>query len=344
MANSPPQLDDLITMNREIAALVQAGVPLELGLRGLVGNGASRFEQLADRLANRLSSGQSLANALNEEGTAVSPVYTAVIEAGLASGKLPQALESLAASGQILQETRRRIGLAAIYPAICLVVAYALFCQFVIVVAPRLLAVIDFLPNQWPVRLLEFLSLYRNYITMVVPASIFAAFVVTFLLRHGLTRSLWQWLTSFRWVIGRSLNLAQFTELLAMQIEQKTPLSRAIVLAAYSTSDSGLQRQMLEAEQKLKNGSTLADSLRSATLLPPLVHWMLASGERQGTLEATLRQLSETYRRRALYRAAIVKVWLPVVMTIGFTGFVGLAYGLGFVIPLRAFLQGLMQE
>ena len=71
---------------------------------------------------------------------------------------------------------------------------------------------------------------------------------------------------------------------------------------------------------------------------------MIATGEKQGTLAATLRQLTDMYRRRALRSAAIVKVWLPVTMTICFTGALGLTYGLAFFIPLRAFLIGLMKE
>ena len=118
MASHAPRLDDLILLNREIAALVKAGVPLELGLRGLAGSVGTRLGQLSERLSKRLAMGQSLPDALAEEGPAVSPVYTAVMEAGLASGRLPEALESMAVSGQVLQETRRRVWLAILYPAL----------------------------------------------------------------------------------------------------------------------------------------------------------------------------------------------------------------------------------
>ena len=90
MSDRSPNLDDLISLNHEIAALARAGIPLELGLRGLASGTGSRLTRLADRLADRLASGRSLPDALAEEGPAVSPVYTSVIEAGLASGRLPR--------------------------------------------------------------------------------------------------------------------------------------------------------------------------------------------------------------------------------------------------------------
>ena len=344
MNQSPPNLDDLISLNQEIAGLVKSGVPLELGLRGLSGSSGTRFQKLSNRLADRLASGRSLPDALADEGPAVSPIYTAVIEAGLSSGRLPQALESLASSGQILQETRRRIFLASIYPTVCVIVAYALFCVFVTVVAQHLITVMDLVPQSWPVDLLRILHRNQRYFTMVIPSATLAVVIVTLLLRNGPTRGIWKWLTSLRWLIGRSLNWAQFTELLALQVDQKCPLPRAIVLAADSTDDRQLHREARVVSEKLNSGASFTEALQTATSLPPLVRWMLASGEKQGTLSLTLRQLSDTYRRRALSRASIVKVWLPVATTICFTGVIGLTYGLAFFIPLRAFLEGLMVE
>jgi hypothetical protein len=86
------------------------------------------------------------------------------------------------------------------------------------------------------------------------------------------------------------------------------------------------------------------DALKSAKSLPPLVNWMLATGEKQGTLAVTLRQLADMYRRRALQQAATLRIWIPVVITICVTGTIGLAYGLIFLIPMRALITGLMQE
>src|SRR5262249_51557745 len=79
---SEPKLEDLICLNQEIAAFVKAGIPLELGLKGLSGSLGNRLGKLSNRLADRLSNGMNLSDALAEEGPVVSPVYTAVVEAG----------------------------------------------------------------------------------------------------------------------------------------------------------------------------------------------------------------------------------------------------------------------
>ena len=233
--------------------------------------------------------------------------------------------------------------LASLYPLICAVVAYALFCGFIAVVVPHLNAARELLPHSWPIELLWKLHHYRGYFTLVVPATVVTVAVVSRWLRHDVTRGFWQGLTSFRWVIGRSLNWAQFTELFALRWTTTRPSQRHLFWPPTRQTTFGGNARC-EVGKKLTSGATLTESTRSAVSLPPLVRWMLATGEKQGRLPATLRQLSETYRRLALRRAAIVKVWLPVIMTICFTGAIGLAYGLAFFLPLRAFLMGLTEE
>ena len=129
-----------------------------------------------------------------------------------------------------------------------------------------------------------------------------------------------------------------------MQLEHSTPLARAFTLAADTTDNNRFHREARHVSENLAQGNTLSKSLSSVSSLPPLVRWMLVTGEKQGTLTLTLRQLADTYRRQALRQAADLKTWLPVIITIGVTGTIGLAYGLVFFIPLRALLFGLMNE
>ena len=344
MSHPSPSLNDLISLNREIAAMIRAGIPLELGLRGFSGGGGGRLMRLSDRVADRMSNGQTLSMALAEEGPAVSPIYTAVVEAGIASGNLPRALESIADASELIQETRNRVTLALVYPAICLMVAYGSFCAFLVMVVPRLMLAREMFPKSWPIETLDFLSTHQRYFTMVIPAVVFAFVVVTIFLRNGILRSVWHRLVSFRWVMGSAMDWAQFSELLALQLEHNSPLPRSIVLAADATNNPRWKRESRAIAESLTRGATLKQSLESASSMPALTRWMLATGEKQGTLVETLRQLSDTYRRRAMRRAAILKVWFPVTLTAVLTAVIGLAYGLAFFIPLRVFLMGLAYE
>src|SRR3954466_9501814 len=100
-------IEHLIALNDEIAALARAGMPLERGLMGVGGDLPGRLGRIASAIGRRMESGQTLPEALEAEGPAVPATYRAVVEAGLKSGRLAEALEGLATFARNYVELRK---------------------------------------------------------------------------------------------------------------------------------------------------------------------------------------------------------------------------------------------
>ena len=100
-------LNDLLALNQEIAALVRAGVPLERGLADLGADMPGRLGKAAASLAERTARGESLEQALADQAVTLSPAYRAVVQAGVRAGRLPAALEAVAASAHRTAETQQ---------------------------------------------------------------------------------------------------------------------------------------------------------------------------------------------------------------------------------------------
>ena len=344
---APPRLDDLLALNREIIALVKAGIPLELGLRGLGGSVASRLSGLTERLADRLSNGLSLADALEQEGPAVSPVYTAVVGAGLQSGRLGEALESLTLSAQVNQDARQRIALALVYPAIVLVIGHALFVLFVLTVTPAYLSTAEMFrfPNCLAFDVLRMLHGSVPIWGVLIPVALVASLIVILLVRGPRAGSLMAWsLVPGVASVHRYLSWSQFVELLRLQVSHGLPLEAAFRRAGDATDNRRLQQAAARVSDELQRGASLAEAIPHAKALPPLMRWMLATSEQEGTLIQTLELLSASYRRRALHRAAMFKTWLPVITTVCVSGVIVLVYSLLFFIPMTELWRGLMHE
>ena len=64
-----------------------------------------------------------------------------------------------------------------------------------------------------------------------------------------------------------------------------------------------------------------------------------ADGRRDGALLTALRSSAAAYRRRALHQAEFIRVFLPVVLTVGIGGSVVLAYAVTVFAPYAAFLR-----
>jgi len=129
------RLEELLALNEEIAALVRAGVPLELGLREYGSSMRGAIGRLSQRLSDRMENGLSLQEALDEEGDHLPGVYRAVVEAGLRAGRLPEALETLSRVARSLLALHRQVVSALIYPAIVLVLIFLMtfaFAEYII--------------------------------------------------------------------------------------------------------------------------------------------------------------------------------------------------------------------
>jgi general secretion pathway protein F len=351
MADSPSypiSFDDLIALNDEIAALIRAGVPLEVGLEGFAGSASGRLADVSARLAGRLGKGQSLAEAIDFEGARLPSVYRAVVEAGQRSGRLPQAMESMSTFSRNLQDIRQSVSQALIYPCIVLVTAYYLFWFFLGHVMPSM-DLMTFPPQGDTTD--GALSVVRSVLDTVtslghIPPVLLVLLLVWWMVisktasrTRGLAGVALRSIPGLRGAV-RYFYLANFSEMAALLLDQGVPISTAWHLAAETTGD---RRLIADAEHMIavaQRGEILSESALSATSFSPFMQWMLRSGERQGSLVASLRQVQSVYRRRALHRVEWFKVLLPTFLT-AVIGSSVLLYALALWLPLTESMKQL---
>ncbi|NQV28019.1 MAG: type II secretion system F family protein [Rhodopirellula sp.] len=352
------RLEELLALNDEIGALIRAGVPLDLGLRqygminqpGIPGEYKDRHAisvalgRLSNRLADRISSGNSLQAAIDQEGDHLPGIYRAVVEAGIRAGRLPEALEALSVVARVLLKLHRQIVAALIYPAIVLGMVWLLLIGFAEYIIPRLLQTWEFLRLD-PGPAMQMLVLIRDtlpYWGIGTPVLAVAAFVWLQIAgsRNSATpagRLVASRLYRFAWIPGvvKNYDYATFLKILALLVEHETPLHEALVLAGYTTGNRDIIRDSSTIAQRLQNGDSLQESLKSATRLPRFLRWMLRTGEENGKLSETLKLTADVYEKRASRRAELLRVVLPVVLTIFIAGSVTLLYGVILFAPLR---------
>jgi type II secretory pathway component PulF len=342
-------IDQLLALNAEIAALVRAGVPLERGLVVAGRDLRGRLGRIATALSGRMSRGESLSHALEGEGQAIPPLYRAVVEAGARSGQLPIALEGLARYVRGYTEARANIGLALWYPVIVLSLAYVLFVAMIGLVVPRFVGAFDSLklavpaPLRWMSQLGESVS-YWWPVGPVLLILLLLAWIRTGAAARFGARS-WNWLRLFPWMksILANYETANFSELLGLLLEHQVPYPSALVLAAESTGNPRLTqgaRQLATAIGRGESAATALGSIDRGTFLP-MMRWVLATGEQQGSLVAALHNLADVYRKRAHFQADKLAVFLPTILMIVIGASATLFYCLALFVPLANMLRQL---
>lgn len=336
-------LEQLTAFNDEIAALVRAGIPLELGLKQLGDSVPGAAGRLSRRIGERMSAGASLQAALDEEGDHLPGVYRAVVEAGLASGRLPEALEGVSAMARALLDLHRRIVIALIYPTIVVATTWAMLVAFTVWFVPMFRSTWTSLRLEptWSLRFVSFLHETLLYWAAGVPLLILI--LMLFLgyrstMRHSsqagrlvsgkLHRFAW-----FPWVL-ENFDRATFTRSMSLLLKSETPLHESIVLSAWATGNSDIINDSARVAQQLQQGESLQVSLNGARRIPVFLRWMMASGERNGNLAYVLETAGDVYLKRAHRQAEFLKSVLPVGLTIVIGGTATFLYGLVLFAPV----------
>lgn len=341
MSTSQPKcaaisLDQLIAFNDEIGALIRVGVPLEEGL-ALVGKempGPSG--KLAQWVAERMQQGQPLEQVLANHPESFPPIYRAVVQAGLKSGRLASALEAVATSVRRLAQARRMIAAGLVYPLLVFLVAWGLFVFYTAKLAGDFLRVVDDfqLTGRAFFEVLDGWGQSAAYWGPTVPLAVLLLAGLWWLFsgRASLADpsaagNLLGWLPGMRRML-RNYQVATFADLLAMLVEHSVPLPEAVVLAADATGGHRLKEASRQIAEAIERGEPLGPQTAGMSRFPPLLVWLMSRGQAQDAMFPALRQAAEMYHQRACYQAEAARVFVPVILTMVIGGSVTLLYAL----------------
>jgi general secretion pathway protein F len=139
----------------------------------------------------------------------------------------------------------------------------------------------------------------------------------------------------------KQFEAANFADMLALLLEQHVPYPEAITLASGATGDRRLIRSCRALVESIERGEPPAAGLANARAFPPLLRWLLATGPQQTMLVSALRDVGAMYRKRALYRAEKLRVYLPILLLLGIGGMATLFFGLTLFVPFTTMLRSL---
>lgn len=252
-SHSTCSADELIGLCDEIAALIRAGIPLEETLHGL-GHSRRHSRRLTMHvrgLVERLGTGRSLAEAIRSDPF-FPPVYAAVVAAGIESGNLAAALETVAENTRKLRDARVFIVRTTFYPVLLLSVLWTILGGLVFFLIPPFAAFFENFDIRFPlIGGMNWLMDDPWRFVYVVLGGLFVFWTIYLVWVIGTRRvhSLQGSSSVFApipWIgrAQRELQKASFVRLLAMLLNYELPLERAILLAAQATDVHALPKAL----------------------------------------------------------------------------------------------------
>lgn len=91
--------------------------------------------------------------------------------------------------------------------------------------------------------------------------------------------------------------MARFSRTLSILTASSVPLLEGMQTAAAVSANHYIEQQLLRAAEHVREGSSLRTALHGLRLFPPMMLYMIASGEQSGKLENMLEQAAVNQER-----------------------------------------------
>lgn len=319
---------DLALFSQELRSLLDAGLSLIEALTTLSRkelNGTRR--QLIDVLIRQLREGKPFSTALREFPAIFPPLYIALAAASEQTGDLGGSLGRFIAYRTQMDQARKRVVSAAIYPALLLGVGTLVVIFLMTYVVPRFSRIYEEFGSNLPFmsRLLMqwggFLDAYGVEILLGLTGFVMLA---TYLVRQTRHRQgVLHWLLGLKGLRGlrsrfRIYALARFFRTLGLLQREGIPITTALGLARELLDEDG--RVALDhVVVDIRAGVALSAAMEKRDLAPPVAAELLKVGETAGDVGEKMIRIADFYDEDiARWSEWFLKLFEPLLMlTIG---------------------------
>ena len=289
---------DLALFHRGLADLCRANVPLPRALRILqfdLERGSMAREAAA--MADEIERGVPLVQAYASREKHFSPVYRALVEAGLSSGgALPDVLEEIALHASTRAKIVERMRRTLAYPMIAAGFVVVIGTMLMLFVRPTESITIQ---NSTPIEPSSYIPLKSALGLLGLAVGLGLAYAY---LRKPMDEGRSPRTFGFTIPLIGRMRLyaakASFSATLALLLRRRLPLPRALRLTAAATDDAAVRERVERMAQRAEGGMGLGEAVEAGDIISPSLSWLLESSANQNGAADALDDIASIYRQR----------------------------------------------
>lgn len=293
---------ELLFFTRHLSLALKSGLTLFETLTMLQDLATGKLKQVLTKIMYVLQSGESFYTSLSHYPQYFSALYLNLVKTGELSGTLEKNLQYLAENLQKTRELKQKVKSAMIYPIFILSAVIVLGFAMSILVLPKILPLFKTLDIELPAttKLLIFVTdMMSSYGAFIIGGFVVFVIFMIWLLRQNFVKPFTHYVILKIPVFGKisqNLNLELFTHTLSTLLLSGIPLDKSLRITADATDNRVYRGAISHFVIAIEKGNTLAESFGSyPKLFPKMFKYMIAMGERTGSLDSTLKYLSEFY-------------------------------------------------
>jgi len=297
---------DILAITSQLSTALQAGLPL-LNVLELIEQQQTKpaVKALLTELAEAVSSGQSLSEAMSKYPEVFSPLYVSMVRVGETGGILEKTTAQLAQILRRDEKIKTSMKNASAYPIFVLCLGMVSVTIIITWILPRILTTISgggvLLP--WPTRILMGMShLAKGLLTTLPGWGLMAAAVGAVYAFRKWTRSKgrleWDAFKLKVPILGsvlQTIAVGRFARTLGSLTSGGVTILEALSVVRDTLGNEVLAKEIDQVADKVKKGSSLAEPLAESGRFPPLLVQITAIGEQTGKLDELLLNAADTF-------------------------------------------------
>jgi len=321
---------DVIQFSRNLASLLDAGIPILRALSIQSRFGRASFRAVLREVIKELERGSRFSEACAKYPKVFPNFYVYLLKTGEEVGNLSQVLKDIATHMERDEATAKKIKGSLAYPAFVMLLAVGAIFVMLTFVVPALTSMFKEFGADLPpmtralIAVGDFFS--ANFLYMILAVVLIAIVVVLYIKTSSGKKNKDRFILKIP-VIGTATlkgGLARFTRNMGMLVAAGVSLFEALKLASETTDNLVLAEAVANVRSNVGDGKLFSQAIASDPIFPGLMSEMIGVGEESGSLESHLIKVSAFYEEESERAIAQVTGMLTPALTIG----VGLMIGL----------------
>jgi len=296
------KLDDLVVFSRQLATMIDAGIPLVQAL-GILSEQVDNlgFRNVIVTIKRDIESGVDFCDALAKHPNIFSDFFINMTRAGEISGMLDDVLDRLAAYLEKTAALNRKVKSSLVYPAVVVTMAILITIVLLVKVVPTFKGIFDTLGGELPAPtkvLIGISNVVKSYFLFVaagffVLGIVFKKYINTEKGRYNFDVQKLNF--PILGPLFRKVAVAKFSRTFSTLVKSGVAALNALEIVAKTSGNKLIEKVVLATRDAVREGESISKPLAKSKVFPPMVCRMIAVGEQTGQLEKMLSKIADFY-------------------------------------------------
>ena len=294
---------DLVLFTRQLATMVDAGLPLLTALTALYEQSDPRKQAglkiIVGEIMARVQQGDTFTEAIAKHPKIFSRLYISMVKAGETGGMLSEILDRLAGFLESAARLSKKVKSAMTYPIVVISIAMAITTFLIVKIVPAFGDIFKEFGSKLPAPtqfLMDVSAVIRGNWVAIVVVLVGTFYGVRRFLATQAGTELWDRYKLKLPVMGplvHKICMSRFARTFAQLIRSGVPILEVMSIVGETAGNTMVEKAIKGVAAEVEKGDGLAAAMTRQTIFPPIMLRMVSAGEATGKIDAMLEKMAD---------------------------------------------------